>query len=284
MTSPFYDHHLERCRAISIGQGGSAGLTLELARTRVQHVVIDDDVVEAHNLAAQIWSRSEIGMRKVDALERRVRDINPDATFKAIPKRFEEVADLRALLFDPVGDWEAPERVLLGAFSDSLSSQIAISRAAGRYRVNLLAAQMYEHMRGAEILFTSDPAGEGERPQACPRCVLSHRYAFHEEGGSVNLTNDGAPAGGANPMLNGLKFFLLMMLLHQGTRHPRWDVIARVRNRNFIQISFDPRIERTLGIRTFKWGCAGPFLGEVVYLDCPVDPDCEDCGGKGVGG
>lgn len=64
---------------------GSVGSTVAemLARHGVDNFVLYDfDVVEAHNIVNQMFVQSDVGSLKVDATERIIKDINPDATVK----------------------------------------------------------------------------------------------------------------------------------------------------------------------------------------------------------
>ena len=73
---------LRRARVAVFGIGGVGGYTVEaLARSGVGALdLIDDDRVALSNLNRQIIAtRSTLGQYKVDAAERRVLDINPDA-------------------------------------------------------------------------------------------------------------------------------------------------------------------------------------------------------------
>ncbi len=65
-----------------IGLGGVGGYTVEtLIRAGIESIIIvDNDVVDITNLNRQVVSlHSNIGNKKVDEWERRIKDINPDA-------------------------------------------------------------------------------------------------------------------------------------------------------------------------------------------------------------
>lgn len=72
---------LKNSRVAVFGVGGVGGFTVEaLARAGVGTLdIIDDDVVALTNINRQIIAtHSTIGMAKVDAAEKRIKDINPD--------------------------------------------------------------------------------------------------------------------------------------------------------------------------------------------------------------
>ena len=64
-----------------VGVGGVGGYAVEtLVRSGIENIIIvDNDIVDITNLNRQIISlRSNIGMKKVDVLENRIKDINPE--------------------------------------------------------------------------------------------------------------------------------------------------------------------------------------------------------------
>ena len=64
-----------------VGVGGVGGYAVEtLVRSGIENIIIvDNDIVDITNLNRQIISlRSNIGEKKVDVLERRIKDINPN--------------------------------------------------------------------------------------------------------------------------------------------------------------------------------------------------------------
>lgn len=74
---------LRGSRVAVFGIGGVGGFAVEaLARSGIGHLdIIDKDVVDGSNLNRQIIAlRSTIGRNKVDVMEERIRDIDPDIT------------------------------------------------------------------------------------------------------------------------------------------------------------------------------------------------------------
>jgi prephenate dehydrogenase len=68
-----------KCHIIGCGSVGST-IAENLARLGItKFVLYDFDKVETHNLANQMFSHSDIGSEKVDAVKRIITDINPEA-------------------------------------------------------------------------------------------------------------------------------------------------------------------------------------------------------------
>ncbi len=82
----------ERIHIIGCGAGGSTTAEM-LARYGLTNITLyDDDVVDSHNIANQMFRDRDIGMKKVDALKAIMCEINPEAApyIQAVPEKYEE--------------------------------------------------------------------------------------------------------------------------------------------------------------------------------------------------
>lgn len=80
---------LKNSTVLIIGLGGVGGYALEsIVRSGIENlIIVDADTIESSNLNRQLISlHSTIGMKKVDAFEKRILDINPTAKIKKIDK------------------------------------------------------------------------------------------------------------------------------------------------------------------------------------------------------
>lgn len=78
---------LKKSTVLIIGLGGVGGYALEsIVRSGIQNlIIVDADTIESSNLNRQLISlQSNIGEKKVDAFEKRILDINPNAKIKKI--------------------------------------------------------------------------------------------------------------------------------------------------------------------------------------------------------
>jgi sulfur carrier protein ThiS adenylyltransferase len=76
---------LKLIQSKKIGIGGAGGLgsncAMMLVRSGFKHLeIIDKDVIDASNLNRQQYFLNEIGLAKVDVTQKRLKDINPDAS------------------------------------------------------------------------------------------------------------------------------------------------------------------------------------------------------------
>lgn len=82
---------LDGIKVMLVGAGSIGSHTATtLARLGVSMVVVDMDILEEHNLGNQEYSRKHLGMTKVKALEKIVKDIR-DVDFEGVHSLIEEV-------------------------------------------------------------------------------------------------------------------------------------------------------------------------------------------------
>lgn len=84
---------LKNSTVLIIGLGGVGGYALEsIVRSGIQNlIIVDADTIESSNLNRQLISlQSNIGEKKVDAFEKRILDINPNAKIKKIDQYITE--------------------------------------------------------------------------------------------------------------------------------------------------------------------------------------------------
>ena len=78
---------IKNTKILVIGLGGVGGYAVEsLVRSGIENItLVDADIIEKSNVNRQIIAlQSTIGMKKVDAFENRILDINPNAKIKKI--------------------------------------------------------------------------------------------------------------------------------------------------------------------------------------------------------
>ena len=283
---------LARCRLVMVGVGGAVAFGEEMARAGVgEFVLIDPDIVSETNLATQQVYRRDLGRPKVECLAERIQDINPTAA--VVPCRLglddlddDAFAQLAQASLRASG--ELPVVTLLCGFTDDFFAQARVNRLALHLGLPSLAAQVYQEGRGAEIVYTYP----GVTP-ACQRCVLSSRYRAFLDGHYHNqVTSDSTPIF-ATTRLNAIKGFVALALLHHGSVHPRWGgLLARMGNRNLVQVRLDPDFSANLGLRVFDRVLGGGdqsrlLFDETVWLpqveESPAHgyAPCPDCGGSG---
>jgi proteasome lid subunit RPN8/RPN11 len=290
---------LAESRVVYVGIGGAAQFAEDLARAGVgEHVLIDPDVVTETNLATQQVYRRDLGRPKVACLADRIRDVNPNAVVVSRQQTLDEIDDREfgRLALEPLAG-RPPRLTLVCGLTDSFEAQARVNRIALNLGLPSLCAQVYHEGLAAEITFTVP----GVTP-ACHRCVLNGRYREYRERGFENdVTSDGTPIF-ATTRLNALKGFLALAILHasqdrdgepQARGAERWRrLLARVGERNLVQIRMDPDVGSALGLRVFDAVFGGGDANRIVFDDVvwlPQAPDrpengfphCPDCRGTG---
>lgn len=143
---------------------GSVGslVALELARAGIgKYVLVDNDILEYHNLCRHQCSIVEVGEYKVDALKRRILEINPTAEIEAIVSTVE-------MLDKPVFDNFCKENqtVLIGC-ADNRSADVYANSISVMYGIPFLSIGFWERAFAGEIFYYLPNKG-----MPCYKCAL----------------------------------------------------------------------------------------------------------------
>lgn len=277
-------------RLVIVGAGGAAEWVESMARAGVEQIVlIDPDTVDTPNIATQQTYLKDIGRSKVECIAERIRDINPHATVTTYQLCLDDIDDaaFKELSLDRLGG-RRPSQTLLCGFTDSFEAQARVNRLGLNLGLPTLSAQVYQEGRGAELSFTYP----GVTP-ACQRCVTGGRYRHIRAHGQQDaITSHGTPIFSTS-RLNATKGLIAMAMLHHGSAHQRWGgLLARIGNRNLVQIRLDPDLGETLGLTVFDDLTRNAeknrlLFDDIVWLEqepeCPATgfDACQDCGGTG---
>lgn len=186
---------LKSAKVLVCGLGGVGGFCLEaLARAGVGTLgLCDMDRVDPTNLNRQILAlRSTVGMRKTDAAQARILDINPDAHLRTFPFRIDpqSVNDLDIPFWDWIADCidDVEAKVLLIRSAKQADVSILCAMGSGNkldasaFRVcsikkteqDRLAKVMRRRLReegldeGVDVVFSSEPPAAGIRDGVIP--------------------------------------------------------------------------------------------------------------------
>jgi hypothetical protein len=293
--------HMSKTLFVIVGAGGSQSFCENIVRMGGNLAVIDPDKVESKNIGTQGVYGDEVGQYKVDALKARLKILNPNANIFAIPKTFEDINDeefeciaqIRKMQFGGARyfiDSEYNQVVVCGC-TDNFEAQDRVNSICLKYSLPGLNAQIYAHGFAGEITYIH-PYGE---TTACMRCCLSPRYrAYLDEGFQNDVGSDGTPIF-ATEAVNSLKGYVALALGHtaiqpyKASGHTRWQShLDEYRNQNLIQISFDPKIAESLGMRSFDLTFQGADQSRMVgnffqtqFIPQSPEGPCPSCGGTG---
>lgn len=152
----------DKC-AFILGCGSVGSLVaLELARAGIgDFVLVDNDILEYHNLCRHQCSISEVGEYKVDALKRRILEINPTAKVEAIVSTVE-------MLDRPVFDafCQKDHTVLIGC-ADNRSADVYANSISVMYGIPFLSIGFWERAFAGEIFYYLP-----NKNMPCYKCAL----------------------------------------------------------------------------------------------------------------
>lgn len=145
---------------------GSVGslVALELARAGVgKFVLIDNDILEYHNLCRHQCSIMDVGQYKVYALTRRIKEINPTAKVFSIQKIVEEVG---REIFDE--HCKPGEAILVGC-ADNRTADVYSNSIAVSYKVPFISIGFWERAFAGEIFYWLPNSN-----MPCYKCALGN--------------------------------------------------------------------------------------------------------------
>ncbi len=129
---------IKKKKVIIFGVGGVGGYAVEaLVRSGIQTVsIVDFDLVDITNINRQIIAlHSTIGRKKVDVMEERIRDINPEAEVRAYAEKLTggNIDSFRLSEYDYIVDAidDVPAKLLLIKTADQLNIPIISSMGTG---------------------------------------------------------------------------------------------------------------------------------------------------------
>lgn len=155
------DWMMDKC-AFMLGCGSVGSLiALELARAGVgTFVLIDNDIVEYHNLCRHQCGVHEVGAFKVDAMKTRILDINPHANVITCAKIVEEVPKE---IFDKYASKQA---IFIGC-ADNREADVYGNGISVMYGAAYISAGFWERAFAGEIFYHIP-----EQNMPCYKCAL----------------------------------------------------------------------------------------------------------------
>lgn len=197
---------LKTKKVLVFGVGGVGGFAVEgLVRAGVQNItIVDCDTVSESNLNRQIIAlHSTIGKNKVDVMQNRILDINPNATVNAINLFVtkENLAKFNLTDFDFVVD--AVDNVTVKIELATLCEKLNVNLISCLGTGNKLCPEMFEI---ADIYKTSVcPLAKVMRKELKDRGVKALTVLYSKEQ-PINLTGERVPASiSFTPSIAGLR-------------------------------------------------------------------------------
>lgn len=157
LPAAYLDGSLEVCakplygkKAIVVGLGSfGARIAAELAATGISSFEVwDDDVIETQNLSRHIAGHSDVGKRKIDVVERIIKEKNPAA---AVKTHFAKVESDPAMFKSAVCECD-----VLCACSDNNESRFFMDDIARSHGKTTVFSRAYARAEGGDV-FISRP-------------------------------------------------------------------------------------------------------------------------------
>lgn len=129
---------------------GSVGslVALELARSGVGHfALVDNDVIEYHNICRHQCGVRDVGEYKVDAVKQRILEINPLAHVDAFAALAEYVPK------DKLDDWLGEKKYVAVGCADNREADVYVNSLCVYYEASFLSIGFWERAFAGELFY-----------------------------------------------------------------------------------------------------------------------------------
>lgn len=221
---------LERMQASCatiVGNGGGANLARNLVRCGLGHIrLVDFDTVEAVNICRQEHMHDMVGMRKVEALARELRRIDPELHVECFPH------DLCAYTDAEIDRNFGDSDVFVFAV-DNLPANARGNATALRLGIPAVWSGVYARGRAGEVVFWHPEI------RSCHRCLCGSRYRAHAER-RITTTPQDSPDVLSVQFIDSVAGMVVIGLLTRGAANFYGQLVDRLGDRNFLQMKIDP--------------------------------------------
>ncbi|MCD4785283.1 MAG: ThiF family adenylyltransferase [Candidatus Eremiobacteraeota bacterium] len=163
-----------------VGQGAGSYATEKLARLCPAEIRIGDmDTVEISNLSRTVYTMKDIGQYKVDALGKRIEEINPDVKVKRFRK------DICQMDGDEIQELVNGADLII-AGTDQFKAQALLNDLSVAYNIPAIFIGVHIGALGGRIVWTIP----GITP--CYRCIARERFQEFKSQGDLTTDLHGA--------------------------------------------------------------------------------------------
>jgi molybdopterin/thiamine biosynthesis adenylyltransferase len=172
----------EKCVSVfGCGSGGSY-LAEQLVRSGVGKLILCDmEIVEAENLCRSGYEIADLGVPKVEALARKLRNVNPSVQLRLYNRNLMDLPheQLQEII-------ESSQVVIAG--TDMPKAEERLNKYAYQLGIPAVFPGLYQHASGGEVVMTIP------RKTPCFKCSLGHRWdlirAFQPETEIADMTEN----------------------------------------------------------------------------------------------
>jgi len=252
---------------------GSVGSYLGelLARSGIgQLTLVDPESVEAVNLSRTAYEVGDIGKPKVDALARRLLNINPAIQLNRY------AADLTDLSLEEVGRLVTGADLVIAA-TDDLEAQRALNRFAYARGKPAVFVGIWAAANGGEVIYVLPEI------TSCYLCATRSRAALgeaapREDYGTGRLVGEVALAADIQHISSTAEKVALSLLLWKDSTDSKLKDFIRVpasRGKNFIAFANVPNFWVFPKLMS---NALGQYAYQSIWLTVEKQPECEVCG------
>ena len=258
-----------RSRTVLINGAGSVGsyIAEQLVRSGIGSVIlIDPDTVEFANLSRTVYTASDVGSLKVDALSRRLMSISPAVRTQALPINLHDIShDELSNLFTSVD--------FVVCAVDDRRAQLLINHWAYHHKKPSVFVGIYGGAKAGEVFLT-------EPPLSCYNCATQFRNEIPQEVttqtdyGTGQLVAEVA-LGIDIQSITAASVRMVLSRLVKDQESSLAQFVEGLGSKQFMLMSVDPRNEL---IDSVMSETPGQYGYRTIWLGVPRKPECNVCG------
>lgn len=264
-----------RNRTVLVNGAGSVGsyIAEQLVRSGVGNlIIVDPDTVEHANLSRTVYTASDVGRLKVDALAHRLFSISPSVHVRTVPM------DIHHMSKDSFSDMYAAADLVVCAVDDR-RAQLLINHWAYHYRKPAVYVGIYAGARSGEIFYT-DP------PLPCFKCATPFRdeipaedqrdtdYGINGSDTAGRLVAEVA-IGADIQAITAAGVRVSLSRLVQGHESSLAGFVEKLGGKQFAMLAIDPDVELVNAVMN---DAVAQYGYKSAWFNLSRMPDCNVCG------
>jgi len=259
---------------IGLGSVGSY-MAEQLIRSGLETItIIDSDIVEASNISRTVYTLHDINRKKTDALEHRLKQINPNICVNKFPSSLQELGG-------NVLESVIKKSDLVIATTDDPQAQSIINSCAFYSSVPAVFVGLYRGAKGGEVAITIPTL------TPCLQCMTGLRRKVESEGSKVTRNAD----YGTNRLIGEVALNSDIQHVSSAALKICYSLIASLKGEDCSVTTFVPQAiaqEKhflTMGMESDYWfypqllgDVAGQYAFQSVWLTASKLEGCRVCG------
>ena len=255
--------YLNECTVIGVGCGGAKSFYESMARMGVGNFyLIDGDISSLSNVATQNAYLDEVGVKKTDALKRRLLAINAEINVHSYPFMLNDDIDDEFLENEIISKIN-PAKCVLCAFTDDFYAQARLNNIALKYRIPFICGQHHEFGITSEVIFWYPGITKFSLKE-----IANSRYQSFKNGYTNVVTSVGSPIFNTTRLNSICEKIAIGLLLYGNSEFNSsyCEFVKKMSKKNLILIR-ERQLDESHPLFALFKSNKGSFFDDVVWIN-----------------